>query len=211
MDNIELYSLQKLSPRKSFASYDKRSSKKVNRNVEKFDKGMALQSNLGQKLKENLAEFKINLQCNDNKYDTSSEDESNEGDKNEKYYQHFLDDLYNENKKETKKKSGPTPINHLSPFTKNKKIKSKRNSLAFQDEGTSPVNQSSKNLSIKKKRYSMMMMPNPIEQNNKDECKSMKSISYLKTNTNVNNNNKDILCNNNLKQKRKFLCCIPIK
>ena len=57
----------------------------------------------------------------------------------------------------------------------------------------------------------MMMMPNPIEQNNKDECKSMKSISYLKTNTNVNNNNKDILCNNNLKQKRKFLCCIPIK
>ena len=61
MDNLELYSFQKLSPRKSIASYDKRSSKKVNRNVGKFDKGMALESNLGQKLKDNLAEFKINF------------------------------------------------------------------------------------------------------------------------------------------------------
>ena len=123
MDNLELYSFQKLSPRKSIASYDKRSSKKVNRNVGKFDKGMALESNLGQKLKDNLAEFKINLQCHDN---TSSEDDSNDGEyKNEKYYQHFLDDLYNENKKEPKKHSSPNPIHCLSPLKKKKKLKSK--------------------------------------------------------------------------------------
>ena len=217
MDNLELYSFQKLSPRKSIASYDKRSSKKVNRNVGKFDKGMALESNLGQKLKDNLAEFKINLQCHDN---TSSEDDSNDGEyKNEKYYQHFLDDLYNENKKEPKKHSSPNPIHCLSPLTKQKKLKSKRGSLPIFDNG--PLN--SKNVSLKKKRFSCMMI-NQTEHNNEmnnkiddnvSNCQSMKSISYLKTNTNVNNNNnKDIIClpNNNIKQKRRtFLCCIPIK
>ena len=221
MDNLELYSFEKFSPRKSIASYDKRSSKKVNRNVGKFDKGMALQSNLGQKLQDNLAEFKINLQCNnDNKCDTSSEDDSNDGEyKNEKYYQHFLDDLYNENKKEPKKHSSPNPIHCLSPLTKQKKLKSKRGSLPIFDDG--PLN--SKNVSLKTTRLSCMIAPNHNEHNNEmnnkiedniSNCKSMKSISYLKTNTNVNNNNnKDIIClpNNNKQKRRTILCCIPIK
>lgn len=177
---------------------------------------------LGQKLQDNLAEFKINLQCNnDNKCDTSSEEDSNDGEyKNEKYYKHFLDDLYNENKKEPKKHSSPNPIHCLSPLTKQKKLKSKRGSLPIFDDG--PLN--SKNVSLKKKRFSCMMItPNQNEHNNEmnnkiedniSNCKSMKSISYLKTNTNVNNNNnKDIIClaNNNKQKRRTILCCIPIK
>ena len=60
---------------------------------EKIDKDLALQSNLGRKLKENLDLF--NMGMNQPGYIQSDSEEEN-SQTNEKYYQNFLDRLYND-------------------------------------------------------------------------------------------------------------------
>ena len=158
---------------------------------EKIDKDLALQSNLGRKLKENLDLF--NMGMNQPGYIQSDSEEEN-SQTNEKYYQNFLDRLYNDgnhgnskNKYQENKMYLHVNINNIisnsnndnskkfleqnqnqiklfNPsdlFPQENVVRGKRNSVTFKNLNPF-INQTPKLFNVNRKKRNSCMIPLPL-------------------------------------------------
>ena len=193
------------STRKENLPNSKESTQRKNqRSSDRVDKALALQSNLGRKLQENLDIFIKNDRTPlkpRNNFEEDIEDTNND-----KYYQHFLDELYNDEIK-TKKKKKPKPnkmylhvnINNIISGN-NLDTNTKSNNIETEGQREKHKPRIRESIDVKSKQNTSQV----IEKSNKTDNNKRYSNSPARD-VKINNNN------NNVKLKKyRNSCMIPV-